>query len=82
MRKGSRIANDPTHARNNAPESGLLRRTRPRYQARVCGTSGSKLGIGATKKLHGECFKRPWLPLIKIDVEIKKKIDAIVHETR
>jgi 4-hydroxy-3-polyprenylbenzoate decarboxylase len=29
--------------------------------------SGSKLGIDETKKLPGEGFKRPWLPLNPLD---------------
>jgi len=33
--------------------------------------TGSKLGIDATKKLPGEGFKRPWLPLIKMDDSVK-----------
>ena len=39
--------------------------------------SGSKLGIDATKKLSGEGFKRPWPPLIKMDENVRKKIDAL-----
>ena len=38
---------------------------------------GSKLGIDATKKIPGEGFKRPWPPLIKMDENIRKKIDAL-----
>ena len=38
--------------------------------------SGSKLGIDATKKIPGEGFKRPWPPLIKMDVAVKAKIDS------
>ena len=37
--------------------------------------SGSKLGIDATKKLPGEGFKRPWPPLIKMDVAVKAKVE-------
>ena len=40
--------------------------------------SGSKLGIDATKKIPGEGFKRPWPPLIRMDKEIQKKIDALL----
>ncbi|MGA2750658.1 MAG: menaquinone biosynthesis decarboxylase [Verrucomicrobiota bacterium] len=36
---------------------------------------GSKLGIDATKKLPGEGFKRQWPPLIKMDDQIKVRID-------
>ena len=38
--------------------------------------SGSKLGIDATKKLPGEGFKRPWPPLIRMDENVRKRIDA------
>ncbi|HLX95705.1 MAG TPA: hypothetical protein VKU37_08165 [Verrucomicrobiae bacterium] len=38
---------------------------------------GSKLGIDATKKLPGEGFKRPWPPLIRMDENTRKKIDAL-----
>jgi 4-hydroxy-3-polyprenylbenzoate decarboxylase len=39
-------------------------------------TSGSKLGIDATKKLPGEGFKRPWLPLITMDAPVKAKVES------
>ncbi|MGA2800877.1 MAG: menaquinone biosynthesis decarboxylase [Verrucomicrobiota bacterium] len=39
---------------------------------------GSKLGIDATKKLLGEGFKRPWPPLIRMDENIRKKVDALI----
>jgi len=38
---------------------------------------GSKLGIDATKKLPGEGFKRAWPPLIKMDENVRKKIDSL-----
>jgi 4-hydroxy-3-polyprenylbenzoate decarboxylase len=38
---------------------------------------GSKLGIDATHKLPGEGFKRTWPPLIKMDENVKRKIDAL-----
>ena len=38
---------------------------------------GSKLGIDATKKLPGEGFKRPWPPLIKMENNVRKRIDAL-----
>ena len=38
--------------------------------------SGSKLGIDATKKIPGEGFKRPWLPLIKMDAAVKAKVES------
>ena len=39
-------------------------------------TSGSKLGIDATKKLPDEGFKRPWPPLIRMDENVRKNIAA------
>ncbi|MBI4659863.1 MAG: hypothetical protein HY735_13565 [Verrucomicrobia bacterium] len=39
--------------------------------------SGSKLGIDATKKLPGEGFERPWLPLIKMDAAVKTKVEKL-----
>jgi 4-hydroxy-3-polyprenylbenzoate decarboxylase len=42
--------------------------------------SGSKLGIDATKKLLGEGFNRPWPPLIKMDVTVRKTIDALYNK--
>lgn len=38
---------------------------------------GSKLGIGATKKIPGEGFKHPWPPLIKMDAAVKAKVNAL-----
>jgi 4-hydroxy-3-polyprenylbenzoate decarboxylase len=38
---------------------------------------GSKLGLDATRKLPGEGFKREWPPLIKMDAEIKARIDRL-----
>ena len=38
---------------------------------------GTKLGIDATPKLVGEGFKRPWPPIIKMDENVEKKIDAL-----
>ena len=38
--------------------------------------SGSKLGIDAAKKIPGGGFKRPWLPLIRMDEKVRKRIDA------
>jgi 4-hydroxy-3-polyprenylbenzoate decarboxylase len=43
--------------------------------------SGSKLGIDATKKIPGEGFKRAWPPLIKMDDEVRKKIDSLFGKT-
>ena len=39
--------------------------------------SGSKLGIDATKKLPGEGFKRPWPPLVKMDKQVREKINTL-----
>ena len=40
---------------------------------------GTKLGIDATKKLPGEGFKRPWPPLIKMDVAVKAKMTELFN---
>ena len=40
--------------------------------------SGSKLGIDATKKLPGEGFKRPWPPLIRMDENVRMKIEVLL----
>ena len=40
---------------------------------------GSKLGIDATKKIPGEGFKRPWPPLIKMDENVRRKIDGLLR---
>jgi len=40
-------------------------------------TSGSKLGIDATKKIPGEGFKRAWPPLIKMDEAVKAKVEKM-----
>ena len=39
--------------------------------------SGSKLGIDATKKLPGEGFKRLWPPLIRMNENVRKKMDTL-----
>ena len=36
---------------------------------------GSKLGIDATKKLHGEGYRRTWPPLINMDESTQQKTD-------
>jgi 3-polyprenyl-4-hydroxybenzoate decarboxylase len=33
--------------------------------------------IDATKKIPGEGFKRPWLPLIRMYENVRKKVDAL-----
>jgi 4-hydroxy-3-polyprenylbenzoate decarboxylase len=38
---------------------------------------GSKLGIDATKKLPGEGFKRVWPPLIKMNDDVRRKMDSL-----
>ena len=43
---------------------------------------GSKLGIDATRKLAGEGFKRPWPPLIKMDDNVKARIEQIMGGSR
>jgi 4-hydroxy-3-polyprenylbenzoate decarboxylase len=42
---------------------------------------GSKLGIDATRKLPGEGFKRAWPPLIRMDEEVRKRVDARLGKT-
>jgi len=42
-------------------------------------SSGSNLGIDATKKLPGEGFRREWPPLIKMDDTVRKKIDSLFN---
>ena len=39
--------------------------------------SGSKLGIDATKKIPGEGFKRHWPPLIRMNEDVRRKVDAL-----
>ena len=43
---------------------------------------GSKLGIDATRKLAGEGFKRAWPPLIKMDDDVRRKIDSLFGGSR
>lgn len=43
---------------------------------------GSKLGFDATKKLAGEGFRRPWPPLIRMDEQVRKKIDLMLNGGR
>jgi 4-hydroxy-3-polyprenylbenzoate decarboxylase len=38
---------------------------------------GSKMGVDATRKWPSEGFARPWPDEIKMDAEVKKKIDAM-----
>jgi len=44
--------------------------------------SGTKLGIDATHKLPGEGHKRGWPPLIQMDPEVQKKMDALFGKAR
>jgi 4-hydroxy-3-polyprenylbenzoate decarboxylase len=39
---------------------------------------GSKMGIDATHKLPGEGHKRGWPPLIRMDEDVRRKIDALL----
>ncbi|MEO7300384.1 MAG: hypothetical protein ABI042_17600 [Verrucomicrobiota bacterium] len=39
--------------------------------------SCSKLGIDATKKIAGEAFKSEWPPLIKMDEEVRAKVEKL-----
>ena len=41
---------------------------------------GSKMGIDATRKWPGEGFTRPWPDVIKMDEEVKKRVDGIWRE--
>ncbi len=38
---------------------------------------GTKLGIDTTRKLPGKGYKRPWPPLIRMNEEVRQKIDAL-----
>ncbi len=40
---------------------------------------GSKLGIDATRKLPGEGFRRKWPPLIRMDADVKEKINLLLN---
>ena len=40
---------------------------------------GTKLGFDATKKLPGEGFKREWPPLIKMDDNVKAKVETMLR---
>ncbi len=42
--------------------------------------AGSKLGIDATAKLPGEGFNRPWPPLIRMDAEVKAKVEKLLRK--
>jgi 4-hydroxy-3-polyprenylbenzoate decarboxylase len=43
---------------------------------------GTKLDIDATRKLPGEGFKRPWPPLIKMNDEVRRKVDSLLGSSR
>ena len=34
--------------------------------------------MNATKKIPGECFKRAWAPLLKMDDAVKAKVESIL----
>jgi 4-hydroxy-3-polyprenylbenzoate decarboxylase len=38
---------------------------------------GSKMGVDATRKWPSEGFTRPWPDEIKMDPDVKKKIDSV-----
>jgi 4-hydroxy-3-polyprenylbenzoate decarboxylase len=40
---------------------------------------GTRLGFDATRKLPGEGFRRPWPPLIRMDVSVKAKVDQMFN---
>jgi len=44
--------------------------------------AGSKLGIDATKKLPSEGYRRSWPPLIKMDAEVKARVEKIMSGGR
>jgi 4-hydroxy-3-polyprenylbenzoate decarboxylase len=46
-------------------------------QSLARGTRGSKPGIDAVKKIPGEGFKRPWPPLIRLDENVKEKVEDL-----
>jgi len=41
---------------------------------------GSKVGIDATRKWHGEGFEREWPDAITMDEKTKRYIDTIWHK--
>lgn len=43
---------------------------------------GSKLGMDATRKLSGEGFKGPSLPLIKLNAAVKAKVEKLFTPRR
>ena len=47
--------------------------------AAVAKPSRSKLDIDATKKIPGEGFKRAWPPLIKMDENVKAKVEKLFN---
>jgi hypothetical protein len=76
-----RIATDGIAGSFNFGKSGNLPLTQPIHQRKCADPRmialGTKLGIDATKKLPGECFKRPWPPLIKMDEQVQETITAL-----
>lgn len=42
-------------------------------------TTDGNLGIDATRELSGESFKRPWLPLIKMDQTLQAKVEILLR---
>ena len=89
--KTPRTAIDRIFADNESAVSLATARTRrarlgPQTQSRTrlifffrMKTSGSKLGIDATKKIPGEGFKRAWPPLIKMDDAVKAKVEKLFN---
>jgi 4-hydroxy-3-polyprenylbenzoate decarboxylase len=39
---------------------------------------GTKMGLDATRKLPGEGFRRPWPQLIRMDPQVKARIDSLL----
>jgi 4-hydroxy-3-polyprenylbenzoate decarboxylase len=38
---------------------------------------GSKMGVDATRKWDTEGFRRPWPKVIRMDDEVKRRVDAL-----
>lgn len=55
-------------------ENSAIRMTTPE---RAHQGASRKPGIGATKKLPGQGFKRLWPPLIKMDETVKAKMEEL-----
>ena len=72
---------DPQHDSIFIPQSGIRPTCSTTPPVPLSGTSGGKLGIDATKKLPGECLKRPWPSLIKMDAAVRAKVNQILKSS-